>query len=32
LDSEEMKIPNNPQRWRALLTEGRADAGLPPID
>lgn len=31
LDSDEMKIPNNPKRWRALLTEFRQDQGLPPI-
>ena len=32
LDSEEMDIPNNPKRWRELLTEWRADVGLPPIE
>ena len=32
LDSAEMKIPNNPRRWRELLTEWRADAGLPAIE
>ncbi len=32
LDSEEMEIPNNPKRWRELLTEWRADVGLPPIE
>ena len=31
LDSDEMQIPNNPQRWRELLIEWRAAAGLPPI-
>lgn len=32
LDSEEMDIPNNPKRWREVLTEWRADVGLPPIE
>ena len=32
LDSDEMEIPNQPRRWRTLLTEWRQDAGLPPID
>ena len=32
LDSPEMKIPNNPKRWRELLVEWRDDVGLPPID
>jgi len=32
LDSEEMKIPTQPQRWRTLLTEWRAEAGLPPVE
>lgn len=32
LDSDEMKIPKNPERWRALLTEFREDRGLPPIE
>lgn len=32
LDAEEMKIPNQPRRWRSLLTEWRAEVGLPPID
>ena len=31
LDSEEMKIPKNPRRWRELLTEWRAEVELPPI-
>lgn len=31
LDSEEMEIPNNPQRWRELLIEWRADVGLPAV-
>ena len=31
LDSEDMKIPRNPKRWRELLVEWREDAGLPPI-
>jgi len=31
LDSEEMKIPNNPKRWRELLVQWRADVGLPPV-
>lgn len=30
LDSEEMQIPNNPQRWRELLVEWRAEVGLQP--
>ncbi len=32
LDSDDMQIPNQPQRWRELLTEFRADVGLPPIE
>ena len=32
LDSDEMSIPNNPKRWRALLVEWRADVGLPVIE
>lgn len=32
LQSPEMKIPNNPQRWRELLVAWRADAGLKPIE
>jgi len=32
LDSSAMKIPNQPRRWRELLTAWRADAGLAPID
>ncbi len=32
LDSEAMKIPNQPERWRALLTEWRRETGLPPIE
>ena len=32
LDDEDMKIPNQPERWRELLTEWRKDAGLPAID
>jgi len=32
LDSDEMQIPKNPQRWRELLIEWRAATGLPPID
>ena len=32
LESEDMRIPNNPRRWRELLVEWRADIGLPPID
>lgn len=32
LDSPEMEIPNNPGRWRELLTEWRADVGLPAIE
>ena len=32
LDSPEMDIPNNPKRWRELLVEWRADAGLKPLD
>ncbi|MHC5110069.1 MAG: hypothetical protein ACYTHJ_09340 [Planctomycetota bacterium] len=32
LDSPEMEIPNNPERWRALLAEWRVDVGLPAID
>ena len=32
LDAEEMKIPNQPRRWRMLLTEWRPDVGLPSID
>jgi len=31
LESPEMKIPNQPKRWRELLTEWRAETGLPPI-
>jgi len=31
LDSPEMRIPGNPERWRALLVEWREDVGLPPI-
>lgn len=32
LESEAMKIPRNPKRWRALLTEWRNDVGLPAIE
>lgn len=32
LQSPEMEIPNNPKRWRELLTAWRADAGLKPIE
>lgn len=32
LDSPEMRIPNNPARWRALLNEWRESAGLPSIE
>jgi len=32
LDSDEMKIPRNPKRWRELLVEFRRDTGLPPIE
>jgi hypothetical protein len=32
LESAAMKIPRSPKRWRALLTEWRRDAGLPPIE
>ncbi len=32
LDSDEMDIPNNPKRWREVLTEWRADVGLLPIE
>lgn len=32
LDSEDMKIPNQPKRWRELLVEWREDVGLSPID
>ena len=32
LESEEMSIPNNPKRWRALLVEWRADVRLPVIE
>jgi len=32
LDSAEMKIPNNPKRWRQLLVEWRRDVGLPAIE
>lgn len=32
LDADDMKIPNQPKRWRELLTEWRKDAGLPAID
>ena len=32
LDSEEMEIPNQPERWRLLLTQWRAETGLPSID
>lgn len=32
LDSEEMEIPNHPERWRLLLTQWRAETGLPSID
>lgn len=32
LDSDEMGIPNQPRRWRALLVEWRADVGLPAVD
>lgn len=31
LESEEMKIPKNPGRWRELLIEWREDAGLPRV-
>ena len=32
LESPEMDIPNSPPRWRELLVEWRADAGLKPIE
>ncbi len=32
LESDAMKIPRNPGRWRALLTEWRSDVGLPAIE
>ncbi len=32
LGADEMKIPNNPHRWRELLVEWRRDTGLPPIE
>ena len=32
LGSPEMEIPNNPKRWRELLVEWRADAGLQPLE
>ena len=32
LETPEMEIPNQPQRWRALLTEWRAASGLPVIE
>ena len=32
LDSDEMDIPNSPKRWREVLTEWRADVGLPTIE
>lgn len=32
LDSADMNIPNQPQRWRELLTEWRADVGLAAIE
>lgn len=32
LDTDEMKIPNQPRRWRELLIEWRTEIGLPPIE
>ncbi len=31
LESDEMRIPRNPRRWRELLTEWRKEVDLPPI-
>ena len=31
LESANMEIPKNPERWRELLLEWRADAGLPAV-
>ena len=31
IDSDEMAIPNQPERWRELLIEWRADVGLPAV-
>ncbi len=32
LKTPEMEIPNQPKRWRELLTEWRTETGLPAID